>query len=250
MYKIRFSVHLALLSLILICPLAAVAGPGFASPGVLPPGSHAYGATLGEWSAEWWQWAMAIPADENPIRDENGENCGLDQSGRVWFLAGTELGPPGSAVERECTIPAGKAILFPVLNLLFFNCPDESFTEQEMRETLDFLFTLLVCNLECEIDGVPVENLDAHRTQSPAFVMTLPEDNLLLGNCEGLGGGPPAADYFPVVSEGVWILHAPLSVGEHEIFLRGALCDPGSGEEFAATEVTYLITIVDASDDD
>jgi len=117
-----------------------------------------------------------------------------------------------------------------------------------MRETLDFFFTLLVCNLECEIDGVPVENLDAYRTQSPAFVMTLPEDNVLVGNCED--DGPPAGDYFPVVSEGVWILHAPLSVGEHEIFLRGALCDPGSGEEFAATEVTYLITIVDAGDDD
>ena len=145
---------------------------------------------------------------------------------------------------RECTIPAGKAILFPILNLVFFNCPGEAFTEEEMRAQLDFLFSLFPCNLECTIDGVPIEGLDSYRTQSPAFEMTLPTDGIL--GCDDLPA--PAGDYFPSVSEGVWILHTPLSEGEHEISFRAALCVPGTDIEFAATDTTYLITVVDEDD--
>lgn len=134
MYEIRFSVLLVLLSLSLAWPQVAVAASN-PNPGVVPPDYHAYGKTLGEWSAAWWQWAAAIPTDVNPLLDETGENCDLDQSGPVWFLAGT----PGGAAERECTIPAGKAVLFPILNLLFFNCPDEDVSEAEIRAVLEFL---------------------------------------------------------------------------------------------------------------
>ncbi len=238
MGKIRFSVLLALLSLSLVWPHAAVAARN-PNPGVVPANSNAYGKTLGEWSAAWWQWAAAIPADVNPLRDETGENCDLDQSGPVWFLAGTQFG----AAERECTIPAGKAVLFPILNLLFFNCPDEDVPEEEMRAVLEFLTTFFTIELQCTIDGVPLEGLDTYQAQSPAFVMTLPEDNIFLGNCEGLGGGPPPGEYFPVVSDGWWILHTPFSEGEHEIFFRAEI------EEFGFfVEVTYHITVVDEDD--
>ncbi len=239
MYKIRLSVLLAFLSLVLACPLAAVADSANPNPQVLPPDAMAYGKTLGEWSAAWWQWAAAIPADVNPLRDETGENCDLEQSGPVWFLAGTQFG----AAERECTIPAGKAVLFPILNLLFFNCPAEAYTEEEMRATLEGMLAFFTINLECTIDGVPLEDLTIYRTQSPAFVMTLPEDNILLGNCEDLGGGPPAGDYFPVVSDGWWILHTPLSEGEHEIFFGGEVVEFGF-----FVEATYHITVVDEDD--
>ena len=210
------------------------------NPQVLPAGSSAYGKTLAEWTGAWWQWAAAIPADENPLRDETGESCDLDQSGPVWFLAGTQFG----AAERSCTVPAGKAILFPILNLVFFNCPDEAITEEEMRASLEFLLSFFTINLECEIDGEALEALGMYQTQSPAFVMTLPADNIFLGNCEGLGGGPPAGDYFPVVSDGWWILHTPLSEGEHEIHFRGEVVEFGF-----FVEVTYHITVVYEDDD-
>jgi len=237
MYKIRLSVLLALLSLSLAWPHAAVADSANANPGVLPPNSKAYGKTLGEWSADWWQWVAGIPAAVNPLSDDTGENCDLDQSGKVWFLAGTQ----GGAAERVCTIPAGKAVLFPLLNVVFFNCPEESFTEEQMREILEGFLTSLTINLECTIDGVPLEDLTSYRTQSPAFVMTLPDDNIFTGSCAD--DGPPADDYFPVVSDGWWILHTPFSEGEHEIFLRG------ENEEFGFfVEVTYHITVVDEDD--
>ncbi len=70
MCKIRLSFLFSFLSLVLACPLAAVAANP--NPQVLPPDSMAYGKTLGEWSAEWWQWAAPIPAHVNPLSDENG----------------------------------------------------------------------------------------------------------------------------------------------------------------------------------
>src|SRR5579884_1628590 len=88
------------------------------NPGVFPPGSHPYGRTYEQWSNAWWQWALSIPTNVNPLLDTTGANCQQGQSGKVWFLAGT-LG--GSPVVRKCTIPAGKAIFFPVLNTIDFN---------------------------------------------------------------------------------------------------------------------------------
>ena len=54
----------------------------------------------------------SIPQDKNPTADVTGENCDEGQSGPVWFLAGTF----GGLNERNCEIPAGKSILFPVIN--------------------------------------------------------------------------------------------------------------------------------------
>ena len=51
---------------------------------VYPPGSTVHSKSISEWTAEWWQWAAAIPADVNPLRDETGEDCGIDVRG--WLL--------------------------------------------------------------------------------------------------------------------------------------------------------------------
>src|SRR5262245_45548774 len=74
----------------------ALAGQGNPNPGVLPPQTTAYGKTYGEWGAAWWQWALSIPADRNPLTDKTGEFCGEGQSGPVWFRG-------GAAASRETT---------------------------------------------------------------------------------------------------------------------------------------------------
>ena len=79
---------------------------------VLSVDSKPYGLTYGEWTAKWWQWGYSIPKDINPAYDDTGKNCAQKQNGPVWFLAGTY----GHAVNRGWDIPAGKAILFPILN--------------------------------------------------------------------------------------------------------------------------------------
>ena len=72
-----------------------------------------YGYNYADWSSNWWQWALEIPQDKNPIADVDGRNCAVNQnvSSQVWFLAGTGGGP----VTRECTVPRGVALFFPIL---------------------------------------------------------------------------------------------------------------------------------------
>lgn len=69
---------------------------------------------LGKWGASWWLWALSAPENSDPISDTTGKSCAINQAGKVWFLAGTyENGAP---IKRQCTIPAGKAIMFPLVN--------------------------------------------------------------------------------------------------------------------------------------
>ena len=111
--------------------LASTVGAEY--PRVAPPQSQPYGASYGEWGAAWWQWALAQPASANPLFDSTGEYCGAGQSGQVWFLAGTF----GGSAERTCTVPAGRALLLPVLNIAYIRDPGETITVEEMRQTIE-----------------------------------------------------------------------------------------------------------------
>jgi hypothetical protein len=81
--------------------------------GVMPPHARPHRLTYADWSVRWWQWADSIPAVDNPILDQTGDDCGQSQSGSVWFLAGTA----GGSVARSCTVLVGKAILFPIITI-------------------------------------------------------------------------------------------------------------------------------------
>ena len=159
--------------------------------------------------------------------DETGENCDLGQSGAVWFLAST-FG--FGEWERECEVPAGKALFFPIVPAVFW-APEDGLTEAAVRAGANASMDG-VDMLECTIDGVPLEDLFGQRAESPAF--TLP-DTLLVD----FGFLP--GDRFPAVADGYWILLAPLSRGEHVIhFSMHIETGPFAGSEH---EVTYLLTV-------
>ena len=80
--------------------------------------------------------AMGVrdPAAENPVFDTSGQYCALRQVGDVWFLAGAFGGPP---VVRNCEVPAGKSLFFPLINnsyFAFLNDPLATRTEQYVRD--------------------------------------------------------------------------------------------------------------------
>jgi hypothetical protein len=210
---------------------ATNANIGSTSSSVYPPGSMPYNLTFGEWSAKWWQWVISLPEGINPLTDMIGEDCAQaqNQSGPVWFLTGTT----GGSVERTCTIPEGKAILFPVLNFgNFRSAPTE--TEEDLRTTTKVQADKAAV-LEASIDGVPLQDLQNYRAESPLFNVTFPEGNILgvpAGSTEG-------------VSDGYWVMLQPLPAGEHTIHFRGAYVDvtaPG-GAGNIVTETTYRLTI-------
>jgi hypothetical protein len=83
---------------VFVLPLTLVSAlPAQADPPIAPITPPADGQTYGRWAAAWWQWALGIPAPENPFLDTTGANCAQRQVDQVWFLAGafgTEAGGP------------------------------------------------------------------------------------------------------------------------------------------------------------
>jgi hypothetical protein len=195
-------------------------------PTILPPDSRPYGNTYAEWSARWWQWLLAIPTPENPNLDTTGQHCDEGQAGPVWFLAGA-FGPPAPVIgTRICTVPVGKALLLPLTNTLYgagaFDCTP---TNPGVDCDLNALRQLAAADIDArvplpavEIDGIPVENVDDFRFQSPVITLTYPADNVV----SFLFNAPvPAGTYTPNVSDGYFLILAPLSKGEHTIRLNG-----------------------------
>ena len=207
---------------------AILVSPAASSAAQVIPRSSAFGNTYGEWSARWWQWLLSIPAATNPNLDPTGANCGEGQTGQVWFLAGTF----GGSFTRTCTVPAGKALLFPILNTVFGqgvgDCTGPSDCNVTALRALaaaaeDNPMTLMV-----SIDGRNVKNLSQFRVTSPVFNYFLPADNIL-----GISSGT----YGPLVSDGYWLLLKPLSPGTHTIHFKGV-----SNSAFES-EVTYNLTV-------
>jgi hypothetical protein len=171
--------------------------------------SKPYDLTYGQWTAKWWQWAYSIPKEINPSYDDIGKNCAQGQSGPVWFLTGTY----GHAVDRYCDIPAGKAILFTILNS---ECSYAEFpnikTEKELRDCSKEMQDTVI-HIEASIDGTNIKNLNSYRIQSSLFNFTLPKSNIL--------GLPPQTTQ--AVSDGNWVFLEPLSIGKHVIHFKGGL---------------------------
>ncbi|HBP65803.1 MAG TPA: hypothetical protein DD730_16475 [Desulfosporosinus sp.] len=200
------------------------------NPGVFSVSSKPYGLTYGEWTAKFWQWVMAIPQSNNPITDQSGKNCAVNQNDpHVFFLAGTTGGP----AQRACTIPSGKAILVPILNgeCSYAEYP-KSKTETELRScaiTGDNGGTV-----QATVDGKNLQNLDTYRVQSPLFNATFADHNIF---------GAPAG-MTQAVSDGWWVFLQPLAPGMHEIHFSGVLvANPATASQSFANDVTYKLLV-------
>ena len=205
-------------SLVLALALAVVlvglgvSAAAAATPGVFPPQSHPFGSTYGEWQARWNQWADSLPIPDNPGLDETGEKCANGQTGHVWFTS--FVTHPGTTV-RACTIPSGTALVVLVAaNECSTVEPPPFFgsNEAELRACATGGYDAVWGDsvLALTVDGVSVDDLLGYRSITPMFDFTLPEDNVF-GLPAGTGSG---------VSDGVFVVLAPLSVGAHTIAIH------------------------------
>jgi hypothetical protein len=189
-------------------------------------------ASFRELSAEWWQWALSIPAAESPILDETGAKCVLGQRGGTWFLAGNFGGP----VVRDCSVPEGADLFLPIINAAFFDSPDtcgqgpDRIPIPVARAGLDADLDL-ARDVSLEIDGEPVP-WKVRRARSRVFAVALPEGNLF-------GEGCAAGIYSPALSDGYWALIRALDVGEHTVTFHAEVPEA----EFVI-DVTYDLTVV------
>ncbi|WP_322753955.1 hypothetical protein [Frankia sp. Cas3] len=206
----------------------ARADPGNLNPGVFPPSSHPSGMTYAQWSVIWWKWAFLQPAAISALNDPTGARCAVLQSGPVWFLAGAM----GSA-ERTCTVPRGKAILFPVING-WCSIPFDGKTLSEITSCAKAQMDGVILK-EASVDGVQLQNLDAYRFRSSPFLLPAVPTNYF--------GYDPGI--YPSVADGFWIMLYPLSRGEHTLHLRGCYvaCSNTADPPTFESNVTYHLRV-------
>jgi hypothetical protein len=232
-------------ALALISALAAslaLAGNGNqGNPKVVPPQSTPYGQSYGQWGDQWWQWVWAVPLESNPAFDMTGELTAAGQSGPVWFLAGAMwyvATPEIRTAVRTATIPAGKALFFPVANSVWVNLPDlgddpwspeqEVYARGVVAEMVDE-----VNEMWCEIDGRAVNDLQPYRCQTApggAFMVDIPENDVWSLPLE-------PGSYGPCVQDGIYLMLAPLRAGNHTIRFTASWPD-GNG-----LDITYHLAV-------
>ena len=203
------------------------------------------GQTYGRWAAAWWEWGFEIPGATNPLVDMTGEHCGERQAETdVWFLAGF-LGDPGGPVVRECTVPEGRFLFFPLINsaaAAFLNDPPEQRTEEFIREVARCQFGV---ELFLEVDGEEVEEDEDLQelftgesgNQSPLFNVQLPPGNLFGFTEDSL----PELLFSPTAEEGYYAMLEPLEPGEHTIHWVASGC----GDPDFTQDITYHLTVED-----
>jgi hypothetical protein len=197
-----------------------------------PPGQ------LKKLTAEQTNWAFST----NPSPLEGGytntAQCDGEYVEGVFFLA-AEFGlPPGSQVERICTVPADTPILFPVFNVV---CSAAFDTIQEPDDPKPYHtkcaepaindYTDPPTTLFATLDG---QELTLRRIASGQFWWTVPEDAPF---------GIPSGTYRSA-SDGLWVyLEEGLTPGGHEIVFGGSFKNTPVGD-FEGTQVTYRLTAV------
>lgn len=229
----------------------------------LPPASaqsvQALGVPAGEWAARWWQWSLGVPADRNPMSDTDGRHCAQGQQGSVWFLAGY-WGSAGTPVYRNCHVPAGKAIFFPVVNTVWITSiwDDPNIKEDDIRACLagiaGYAFRCkggpgvagggmarhagLTVTIKPEAtpgDGRPVVfEQPIVRAQSPLFrIANFPDNNML-------GMPPHGINNMPAYADGQWVLLPPQQPGVHLLSFSAA------EEGRVVQKITYRLTVLAA----
>lgn len=196
------------------CLLAALfmAGSASAYPAesslIQKPDFKLDGRTAADLSAEWWKWAMSSTDEMNPVRDMSGAHCDSGQQGKVWFLAG---GFGSALIRRSCTIPAGKYIFFPVINMVYW--PEEENNGYTCQEAIKnaAVNNDTAIDLFVELDGKVVKNPKRFRARTIKCFDVY----------ERIPAERKPYSAFPSASDGYWILLKPLKPGKHSIKFGG-----------------------------
>jgi hypothetical protein len=186
-----------LLALLILC---AAGGAWAADDLLLPATQEVAGASQSQWSRRWWQWALSFDAEDSPVADQAGALCRAGQQGPVWFLAG---GFGNARIARECTVPAGKYLFFPLANYVAMptegGMPACDTMMRDARQLTDGASRLVL-----KIDGQPQAGLEAHRVDTRGCFDA------------GARRSPPEAA-FPSAGNGYYVMLKPLPPGTHEI---------------------------------
>lgn len=188
--------------------------PVYAASVIPVPANEAVGKiSRSEYVAKWWQWANRVPNGVRPYQDPTGSQCALNQSGEVWFLAGTD---GTDEIKRNCKVPAGKYLFFPIIAMLVHAKPGESLTCEQAKADASGNNNYLL-HAVVEIDGKQIKNIEQFRVSSPDCFDAFPEAPYI----------KKPTSYFPAASDGYWLMLKPLAPGMHRISVSARYHNPG-----------------------
>jgi hypothetical protein len=215
---------------IFLSPVLAVTSQVFAdelNPGLYSPDSSLFGTSFPVWTTKWWQWFIGIPNTEQPFPDTTGAKCNTNQAGPVWYLVGS-----AGKVERNCTIPSDKAIIFPILNTECSYSESPSLkNEEELRKCAVDSNKNAV--LKASLDNREIKNIDRYRITSELFNVTYPSDPVF----------PTNSNFSQAVSDGWFLMLEPLKPGQHEIKFSASQIGGQTTGESTVVDVTYHLNI-------
>jgi hypothetical protein len=204
------------------------------SVNIFPPESKPYGLSYAEHAKNFWKWIISIPADKSPRNDPTGERCAYGQSNTnssVFYLSANT----GGKSERACTVPAGKGLLIPVMQVEWSDKEAPGASVEELhtsaKKDQDSVNSLY---LKINDREYTYADLIKYRTHTDDFEVVFP-DNGIFGIMEG---GPSKA-----VADGFYILTEPLTRGNYTIHFKSSLLspDPGAQEPNFAQDLLYKI---------
>jgi len=210
-------------------------------PALFPPDARPYDTSMARWGELAWKWIYRQPAASNPLLDQTGASCGVDQEGPVWFLPSIIPGSSHFEGERSCTIPHQKALLVQVSSYLNdYPCPDPTFQPAPGQSLYDFLigpakaFIDTVYFLEVTIDGVPQPDMLRYRFTSKNL-FDIKGDPSLATTLDGCVTGSRQ----PAVADGYQFMVKPLDRGEHTLVWHQKDSFGMTGD----TTLTYHLTV-------
>jgi hypothetical protein len=168
-------------------------------------------------TAAWWQTFLSVPGAGDPF-----DRCDLGKPGVVFFA-----GTAGGTATRSCTVPAGKLILVPLINIECSTAEGNGDTPAELRACAAG-FADQFTGLKLSIDTFVLRDPFDFRVRTGLFKFTAAE-----GNVFGVPAGTTRS-----VADGYWALIAPLPPGAHTVSFGGSY-PPGSFTTFA----TYNLTV-------
>jgi Ca2+-binding RTX toxin-like protein len=206
------------------------------------------GKTQSQLADDWWKYQQSIPQEDNISNHGNGDFAGVNQSGDVYFLAGsafnnnTTTPETSSAINTTIIVPQGKALFFPIINAAtvgnnIVSKPLYDDTSEGDRAFFKDTYDpskVKIFNLT--IDGKPALNLSQAKdyrqtTQDPnGFSFNAPENSLNAGTL--YENTFLAKNY----ADGYYVGINPLPPGKHTISFQAEV----SGN---TQNITYTIDV-------
>jgi hypothetical protein len=222
-----FSIILILITL----PPAAASD----SVSIFPPGGKPYGLPYSDHVKNFWKWLISIPASATPRNDPTGERCTTGQSNTnssVFYLSPNT----GGKSERACTVPAGKGLLIPVMQVEWSDKEAPGASVEELhtsaKKDQDSVNSLYLKIGDKEYN---YQDLIKYRTHTDDFEVTFP-DNGIFGVMEG---GVSRA-----VADGHYIITEHLPRGNHTVHYKSSLTCEGTDcvDHKFSQDIKYNIT--------